>query len=69
MGKFDLRNFALFVITALAVQNDLGSVRIVHNETDGALALLGRELLIRENVDAFFGEGFAKFAKCSRPIL
>src|SRR5262249_991339 len=50
IGKFDLRNFGLLVITALAVESGLGFVRIVHNETDGALALLLRELLIRENV-------------------
>jgi len=64
MGKLDVRNFVLFVITALAVEVALVFVRIVHNETDGAVALLVRELLIRKNVDAFFGEGFAEFAKC-----
>jgi hypothetical protein len=69
MGKFDLRNLGLFVVTALAVENGLGSVRIVHNETDGAVALLVRELLICKDVDAFFGEGLAEFAKCSRPVL
>jgi hypothetical protein len=51
MGKFDLRNFGLFVITALAVENGLGFGRGVHNETDGALSLLVRELLICVNVD------------------
>src|ERR1700730_16534435 len=60
MGKFDLRNFGLFVVTALAVENDFSSFRIVHNETDGAVALLLRELLICKNVDAFFSEGLAE---------
>jgi len=69
MSHFDLRNVGLFVITALAVQSGLGFVRIVHNETDRALALFVRELLIRENVDASFGEGLAEFAKRSRPVL
>jgi len=69
MCHFDLRNVGLFVITALTVQSGLGFVRIVHNETDRALAFFARELLISENVDASFGEGLAELAKRSRPVL
>src|SRR5690349_2141789 len=57
MGKFDLRNFALCVISALPIQNGLGLGRIVYNETDRTFALLVRKLLIRQNVDIFLGEG------------
>ncbi len=68
MGKFDLRNFGLCVISALPIQNGLGLGRIVHNETDGALALLVRKLLIRENVD-IFGESLAELAKRPRLVF
>src|SRR6266852_7710983 len=60
-----LRDFGFAVISALAIQSRLGLVRIVHNETDGALALLVRELLVRENVDVLLGESLAELAKCS----
>jgi hypothetical protein len=53
----------------LAVENGLGFVRIVHNEPNGALVFLLRELLIRENVDAFCAEGLTELAKGSRPVL
>src|SRR5206468_664521 len=60
---------SLSVIVALPIQSRPGLVRIVHYETDGALALLVRELLIRENVDVLFGEGLAELAKRSGPVF
>ena len=69
ISKRHLRDFGLAVISALAIQRRLGLVRIVHNETDGALALLVRELLIRDNVDVLLGESLAELAKRSRPVF
>jgi len=54
---------------ALPIQGRPGFVRIIHNETDGAFALLVRELLIREDIDLLFGEGLAELAKRSGPVF
>jgi hypothetical protein len=51
MGEFDLRNFSLSVISALAIQSRLRRGRVVQYKTDGALALLERQLLKCENLD------------------
>jgi hypothetical protein len=40
-----------------------------YTEPDVALALLVRELLIRENVDPLFGDRLAELAKCSGPVF
>lgn len=69
ISKQHLRNLGLAVIVALPIQSRPGLIRIVHHETDGTLALLVRELLIRENVDVLFGEGLAKLTKCSRSVF
>jgi hypothetical protein len=53
----------------LAIENRFGHGRIVQDETYGALALLQRERLKRENVDALFGEGLAELAKRSRSVF
>ena len=69
MGKVDLRDFSLGVISALAVQSRLGSGRVVQYETDGALALLERQLLKCKNVDILIGESLANLSKRSRSVF
>jgi len=69
MGKVDLCNFTLSVVSALAIQGRLGSGRVVQYETDGALALLERQLLKCENVDILIGESLAKLSKRSRAVF
>src|SRR5258708_36365213 len=69
MSKCHFRNLSLGVVCLLAIENRFGHGRIVQDETYGALALLQRERLKRENVDALFGEGLAELAKRSRSIF
>jgi hypothetical protein len=69
ISQHHLRDFGFGVIGALAIQSRPGFVRIVHHETDRALARLVRELLIRENVDVLLGEGLAELAKRSRSVF
>src|SRR6266478_2291976 len=69
MGESDLRDFSLGVISALAIQGRLGRGRVVQYETDGALALLERQLLKCENVDILIGESLAKLSKGSRSVF
>ena len=69
MGKVDLRDFSLGVISALAFQSRLGCGRVVQYETDGALALLKRQLLKCKNVDILIGESLADLSKRSRSVF
>ena len=69
MGKVDLRDFSLGVISALAFQSRLGCGRVVQYETDGALALLERQLLKCKNVDILIGESLANLSKRSRSVF
>src|ERR1700730_18430479 len=69
MSKRHFRNLSLGVVCLLAIENRFGHGRIVQDETYGALALLQRERMKRENVDALFGEGLAELAKRSRSIF
>jgi len=55
--------------SALAIQGRLGRGRVVQYKTDGALALLERQLLKCENVDILIGESLANFSKRSRPVF
>src|SRR5258708_36324983 len=69
MSTGHFRSLSLGVVCLLAIENRFGHGRIVQDETYGALALLQRERLKRENVDALFGEGLAELAKRSRSIF
>src|SRR3984893_13198407 len=69
MSKRHFRNLSLGVVCLLAIENRFGHGRIVQDEAYGALALLQRERLKRENVDALFGEGLAELAKRSWSVF
>src|SRR5712664_3508459 len=69
MTECHFRNLSLSVVRLLAIENRFGHGRIVQDETYGALALLQRERVKRENVDALFGEGVAELAKRSRSVF
>src|SRR5882724_9780760 len=69
MGKSHLRNFGLRVIRASAIENRFGRCRIVQDESYRALAILEREGLKRENIDASIGESLAELSKHSWPVI
>src|SRR5258708_8345480 len=69
MSKRHFRNLSLGVVRLLAIENRFGHGRTVQDEAYGTLALLQRERLKRENVDALFGEGLAELAKRSRSVF
>src|SRR5258706_13659985 len=69
MRKFHLRNFGLRVLRASAIENRFGRCRIVHGKTYRALAILEREGLKRQNVDASIGERLTELSKRSRAVF
>src|SRR6266481_2917014 len=69
MRKSHLRHFGLRVLRTSAIENRFGRCRIVHGKTYRALAILEREGLKRENVDASIGERLTELSKRSRPVF